>query len=42
MKKIKDCGTCKFQRVHKHDKPCNVCSQQTSGYTSNMWKPKKK
>lgn len=40
MKKIKDCSNCKFQKVSKRDFPCNSCSQQASGYTSNMWKKK--
>ena len=40
MKKIKDCGTCKFQKVDSKSYPCNSCSKQASGYLTSMWKPK--
>lgn len=42
MKKIKDCGNCKFQKVPSKSHPCNCCKHQASGYITSMWKAKEK
>jgi len=41
MKKIKDCGTCRFQKTPSKSFPCNSCKEQASGYVTSMWKAKK-